>query len=154
MGIQNYFCSYRLSDGTKVKVHLYDTAGQEKYNAISEQYYKITDCCLLVYSIADKSSFLECKNYFNDCIKEKCKQNTKVVVLGNKTDLEDQREVSSEEGAGFALENNYIFMEASCLKNDNVANAFETLIETTNIESKKNPINLKNNKNKKKKCSC
>ena len=44
-------------------------------------------------------------------------------------------------------------MEASCLKNDNVAKAFETLIETTNIESKKNPINLKNNKNKKKKCS-
>ena len=58
--------------------------------------------------------------------------------MGNKTDLEDKREVKPEEGAAFALENDYIFMETSCLKNENVANAFETLIEITNIESKKN----------------
>ena len=69
---------------------------------------------------------------------EKCKPNTKVILLGNKTDLEEKRQVLPEEGAGFALENNYIFMETSCLKNSNVANAFEALIELTNIESKKN----------------
>ena len=69
---------------------------------------------------------------------EKCKPNTKVILLGNKTDLEEKRVVLPEEGAGFALENDYIFMETSCLKNSNVANAFEALIELTNIESKKN----------------
>ena len=58
--------------------------------------------------------------------------------MGNKTDLEDKREVKPEEGAAFALENNYIFMETSCLRNQNVPDAFETLIEITNIESKKN----------------
>ena len=75
---------------------------------------------------------------------EKCKPNTKVILLGNKTDLEEKREVLPEEGAGFALENDYIFMETSCLKNSNVANAFEALIELTNIESKKN-MNENNN---------
>ena len=59
------------------------------------------------------------------------------MLLGNKTDLENKREVSSDEGAGFALENDYIFMETSCFKNTNVANAFETLIEITNIEAKR-----------------
>lgn len=66
--------------------------------------------------------------------------------MGNKTDLEDKREVKPEEGAGFALENDYIFIETSCFKNKNVANAFETLIEITNIEAKKN-TNSKNNAN-------
>ena len=100
-------------------------------------YYKKANCCLLVYDITDKNSFEECKNYYNEGIKEKCKKGIKVIVLGNKTDLEENREVFPEEGAGFALENDYIFMETSCLKNDNVADAFETLIEMTNIESKK-----------------
>ena len=61
--------------------------------------------------------------------------------MGNKTDLEDQREVKPEEGAAFALENDYIFMETSYLKNENVANVFETLIEITKIELKKNKNN-------------
>ena len=65
------------------------------------------------------------------------------MLLGNKTDLEDQRKVPSEQGAAIALENDYIFMETSCLKNTNVSNAFETLIELTNIEAKKNNIALR-----------
>ena len=58
--------------------------------------------------------------------------------MKNKKDLEDKREVKPEEDVSFALENNYIFMETSCLRNQNVVDAFETLIEITNIESKKN----------------
>ena len=82
------------------------------------------------------------------------KKNIKVILLGNKTDLEEQREVSSDEGAGLALENDYIFMETSCMKNTNVSNAFETLIELTNIEEKKNQNLVINNKKKKKSICC
>ena len=101
-------------------------------------YYKKASCCLLVYDITNQNSFEECKHYYNEGIKEKCKKSIKVILLGNKTDLEDKREVSPEEGAGFALENDYIFMETSCLKNENVADAFSALIEMTNIDSKRN----------------
>ena len=138
IGTPNYFTSFKLSDGSLVNVHTYDTAGQENYKSLTENYYKKADCCLLVYDIANCESFKECKNYYNGCIKEKCKKNIKVMVLGNKTDLENERQVSSKEGADFAVENEYNFMETSCYKNTNVANAFETLIEITNIEAKKN----------------
>ena len=111
-----------------------DTAGQEVYKALVESYYKKADCCLLVYDITNKNSFLEIKNYYSKNIKEKCKPNIKVILLGNKTDLEN-REVSSKEGVDLSLEHNYTFMETSCLKNHNVADAFETLIEETNREA-------------------
>ena len=143
IGTPNYFTSYKLSDGTLVNVNTIDTAGQEQFKSLNENYYKKADCCLLVYDISKKASFEECKNYYNESILEKCKKNIKVILLGNKADLEDQREVPSEEAAGFALENDYIFMETSCLNGTNVSDAFETLIELTNIEAKKNNIDLR-----------
>ena len=162
MGFPNYFSTYKLSDGSLVNVNILDTAGQEKFKAVSESYYKRADCCLLVYDISNRKSFDECKNSYNINIKERCKKNVKVILLGNKTDLEENREIKPEEGAGLSLENDYIFMETSCLKNENVASAFETLIEMTNIEAKrshnnnKNPDNvkLKYQKTKKKACIC
>ena len=59
-------------------------------------------------------------------------------MLGNKTDLEDEREVSQEEGLALSKENQFVFMETSCVTNCNVSSAFETLIEMTNTEMKKN----------------
>ena len=141
-----------------------DTAGQERFKSINTSYYRKADCCLLVYDISNKYSFEQLKDYFIETIKEKCKKNIQIILLGNKTDLEDKRQVSSEEGANLALLNNYIFLETSCLKNENVADAFETLIEITNREAKKakngvnqNNISLTNEKKHKKKnekCAC
>ena len=141
-----------------------DTAGQERFKSINTSYYRKADCCLLVYDISDKYSFDQLKDYFIETIKEKCKKNIQIILLGNKTDLEDKRQVSAEEGANLALVNNYIFLETSCLKNKNVADAFETLIEITNREAKKaknvdnsNSMSFsidKKHKNKEDKCPC
>ena len=138
-----------------------DTAGEEKFRSINASYYRKADCCLLVYDISNRKSFEEIKNYYNQNIKEQCKKNIKIILLGNKTDLEDNREVPPEEGAQFALENDYVFMETSCLKNTNVANAFETLIELTRREIKRNYvkeekliISKKNKFNKKRRNFC
>ena len=121
-----------------------DTAGQEMFKSLVESYYRNADCCLLVYDITNEKSFLEIKNYYTPNIKEKCKKNIKVALLGNKTDLKDQRQVSSKEGADFALENNYTFMETSCVEYLNVSDAFESLVEETNIELQKNKVINKN----------
>ena len=80
-----------------------DTDGQEAYRAINASYCKKADCCLLVYDISNRQSFEECKNYYNEMIKEKCPNNVKVIVLGNKTDLEDKREVPLSEGSYLVL---------------------------------------------------
>jgi small GTP-binding protein len=158
IGLINFFTSYKLSDGSLANVHLLDTAGQEVYRSLSEQYYKKADCCLLVYSISDRRSFDECKNYYFPNILEKCRDNIKVIVLGNKTDLEGQRQVPSKEGSDFASENGFLFMETSCLKNENVADAFESLIEIANresIRSRNSNFGLgETETNQKKSCSC
>ena len=141
VGLPNFFSSYRLTDGSLVNVNILDTGGQEQYKSLNEQYYHKADCCLLVYDVTNRKSFEECKDYYNKNLIEKCKKNVKVILLGNKTDLKDKRVVLPEEGNGLALENDYMFMETSCLNNTNVSNAFETLIELTNIEAKKNKQN-------------
>ena len=125
------FSTYQLSDGSLVNIKILDTAGQEKFRSLSHQYYRDADGCLLVYDITERKSFDEIKNYFCEQIKEKCKKDIKIILLGNKTDLEENRKVTSEEGANFALDKGYTFMETSCLKNRNVADSFETLIELT-----------------------
>ena len=154
-GLPNYFSTYQLTDGSLVNVNILDTTGQEKFDALNESYYKKADCVLLVYDITNKKSFDKCKNYYNPKLRENCKKNIKVILLGNKADLNDNREIEPEEGAAFAVECNYIFMETSCLENTNVASAFATLIEITNIEAKKiqeNNIDLNTKKKKKSFC--
>ena len=128
-----------------------DTAGQERFKSINTSYYRKADCCLLVYDITDRHSFEELEDYFIAKIKEKCKGNIQIILLGNKTDLENEREVSADEGANLSLKNGYIFMETSCFKNTNVSDAFETLIEITNREAIKNKNQASSNENIQKK---
>ena len=146
VGFNEEVVNLQLSDGSLVNCRISDTAGQEKYRSLGKKYYNSADCCLLVYDITSKISFEEIKTFYIKEIKENCKKDIKVILLGNKTDLEGtERKVSPEEGANLALENGYIFMESSCAHNTNVADAFVTLIEKTNIEMRKNE-NINENK--------
>jgi small GTP-binding protein len=142
LGIDDQFQCVQLSDGSIIKLRVMDTAGQEKFNAINESYYKQADCCLLVYDITSMDSFKSIKNYYIKKIKEKCNNGLKVILLGNKTDLKDKRQVSDDNGKDLAEENGYMFMESSCKDNYNVSDAFTALVEMTN-----NEINKRNNNN-------
>ena len=96
---------------------------------------------MIVYDITDLHSFDECKSYCKDTISEKGKKDSKVMLVGNKADLEDERKISKEKGLEFAKENNYLFRETSCLNLDSVVEAFETLIiETFNIIKNKDDL--------------
>ncbi len=111
-----------------------DTCGQERFESLISIYYKEADCCLLVYDISSEKSFEKIKKHYIKKIKDNCNNIKKVVLLGNKTDLENERKISKEEGVKLALNNGYIFMETSCKDNYNVSDAFTTLIEMTNRE--------------------
>ena len=77
------------------------------------------------------------------------------MLLGNKSDKEDKREVSQKEGQDFAHSNNYdLFYETSCVKNENVSEAFENLIAISEMEEDPNNLTLKEKKTKKKKKKC
>ena len=117
-----------------MNVLIADTAGQEKLKALSNQYYQKADGVLLVYDITNQASFDEIKNYYSKQIKDRCKFGVKVLLLGNKTDLEDERKISPEMGVNYAVDNNFLFMEKKKIKNKNVAGCFETLIELTYLD--------------------
>ena len=129
--------TFQLSDGSIVNCFIYDTAGQERYKSLCESYYKKAEAILLVYDISNKKSFEIIKKYYCPKIKELCKKNIPVILLGNKADKEKERKVSLDEGVKFSNKENYTFKETSCLKNENVADAFETLIEMWNVEKSK-----------------
>jgi len=86
-----------------------------------------------------------------------CKSDIKVILLGNKSDLEYKREVSQEEGRNLAIENNYLFSEISCKENYNIDESFRKLIEITDkdIANKPKdsfPLKRKYIRKKRKKC--
>jgi GTPase SAR1 family protein len=119
------------------------THGQETYDSINRQYYQRADCCILVYDITNLESFNQCKTFYKQEIINNCKEGIKVILVGNKIDLEDERKVTTKQGTDFAKENGYYFKETSCEINLNVASVFETIIIMTNNDMKKsNQLNL------------
>jgi small GTP-binding protein len=151
VGMEYYPVTYKLSDGNVINVHIHDTCGQERFNAITESYYKKGDGILLVFDITSQKSFDKIKDYYVANIREKCKKNIPIILLGNKTDLDDKRVVSQEEAIDLAVNEEFVYKETSCLKNENVADAFETIIEIWNINNKqirKNKTATPENENK------
>ena len=151
VGIDDSFQVFRLTDGSLANIRIMDTSGQDKFDSLTSSFYKNADCCLLVYDITSKESFEKIKTYYIKKIKENRDKIVKVVLLGNKKDLEENRKVPVEDGIKLAEENEFIFMESSCYSNHNIVDAFTTLIEMTNselikIKRENNNIRLEINK--------
>ena len=138
-----YSETYELPDGSFVNCEIMDTGGQEVYDSQNRMYYRRADCCLLVYDITNKSSFDAIEQFYVKEISNYCKKDIQVILLGNKTDLDNKRVISKKEGTNLATKYNFCFKETSCVENSNVRDAFETLIIMTNTKMKKlGKINL------------
>ena len=113
----------------EIKVKIWDTAGQEKFKSISTQYIKNCDGILLIYAINNKKTFENIENWLNEIENKKKKNNIPLVLIGNKIDLEKEREVSFQEGEKLAQIYNMEFFECSAKDNINVNECFNCLIE-------------------------
>mmetsp|Transcript_17214 Transcript_17214/g.26588 ORF Transcript_17214/g.26588 Transcript_17214/m.26588 type:complete len:93 (-) Transcript_17214:276-554(-) len=91
----------KLPDSTSVKVQIWDTAGQESFRSITRSYYRGSICALLVYDVTRRESFNNLSRWLAD-MKESSYSKMVIVLVGNKTDLVSEREVSAEEGQRFA----------------------------------------------------
>ena len=107
----------------KVRIQIWDTAGQEAYRSITRSYYKSAACVFIVYDISDKKSFIDVDLWLKDC-RDICFKDVLIYLIGNKNDLEDKREVTQEEAQQFADENNLIFFETSALTGNNIEKVF------------------------------
>ena len=110
-----------------VKVQIWDTAGEERYRSITNAYYKGAKGSLLFYDITNKKSFENVEKWISD-LKANADEDISMILLGNKTDLEDKRVVTTEEGKNKAEFYNLTFMETSALNGNNIQEAFNELI--------------------------
>ena len=125
-------------DEKKVKMQIWDTAGQERFKNIIASYYRGAHGILLIYDVTDKDSFKNLSNWLIE-IEKNANKNVLKVLIGNKTDLEDKRVISYNQGKEFADTYGLKFVETSAKKNVNVSEAFETLgreIMAANVDKK------------------
>jgi len=112
-----------------VKFHIWDTAGQEKFKSLTRNYYRNAAGALVVYDITRRESFNNIVKWLEE-VKEHCNTEVAVVLIGNKCDLEEERQVSYKEGETLANENNMLFLETSAKLAQNVEQAFIKTGET------------------------
>ena len=107
----------------KFRLQIWDTAGQENYRSITRAYYKNSVCAILVYDISNRESFEHISNWVEDCTAQSPKT-VFMVLVGNKSDLNEYRQVTFEEGKEMAKKNNMIFLETSAKTGENVEKIF------------------------------
>ncbi|TVU30865.1 hypothetical protein EJB05_22512, partial [Eragrostis curvula] len=125
-------------DHKSVKAQIWDTAGQERYRAVTSAYYRGALGALLVYDITKRQSFDHIPRWLEE-LRGHADKNIVIMLVGNKSDLEEERAVSTEDAKEFAEKENLFFLETSALQATNVENAFQTVLtEIFKIHSKKN----------------
>src|SRR5271156_3099641 len=123
--------SYRkqcVIDDEVALLDVLDTAGQEEYSAMREQYMRTGEGFLLVYSITSKQSFEEIMTFQQQILRVKDKDYFPIIVVGNKCDLEGERQVSRQEGESLARSFGCRFIETSAKSRINVDMAFYDLV--------------------------
>lgn len=110
-------------EGTIIKLHMWDTAGLESFAALTSSYYRGACAALVVYDVTCRDSFLHVQRWLQ-LAREHCNQHLAVVLVGNKADIQQRREVSPQEGMQFAQANELMFMETSATTGQNVEEAF------------------------------
>ena len=127
-----------------VKYYIWDTAGQEKFNAITKNYYRNIAGGIIIYDVTDRRSFNRV-NYWLEQIKENSSQELNIhkmpiLLFGNKIDQYQNRKVYTEEGQALADEHNIEFLEGSVLNNININNIFDLLGEQIYVDFVKKNI--------------
>eukprot|EP01156_Anaeramoeba_ignava_P021046 Anaeramoba_ignava/c18061_g1_i2.p1 GENE.c18061_g1_i2~~c18061_g1_i2.p1 ORF type:complete len:256 (+),score=109.22 c18061_g1_i2:123-890(+) len=113
---------------TLIKAQIWDTAGQERYDSVTKSYYRGAIGALVVYDITNHITF-EHSNKWITAVKENSHPNILILLVGNKIDLKEKRQVTHDEGKKFAEENGLAFIETSALDSTNVEEAFLTILE-------------------------
>ncbi|OMJ19944.1 Ras-like protein 1 [Smittium culicis] len=123
--------SYRkqcLIDEENAMLDVLDTAGQEEYSAMREQYMRTGEGFLLVYSITSRSSFEEIPTFQQQILRVKDRDSFPIIICANKCDLESERQVSTQEGKDMAKNFGCPFLETSAKTRTNVDEAFFVLV--------------------------
>ncbi|KAI9491615.1 ras-related protein rab-6A-like protein [Zychaea mexicana] len=113
-------------DDRTIRLQLWDTAGQERFRSLIPSYIRDSSVCVVVYDITNRNSFAHTTKWIDDVRAERG-TDVIIVLVGNKTDLNDKRRVSVEEGEKKAREYNIMFIETSAKVGYNVKSLFRKI---------------------------
>jgi len=110
-------------DGTTVKLQIWDTAGQERFRTITSSYYRGAHGIIVVYDITNQETFNNVHKWLQEIDRYAC-ENVHKLLVGNKSDLVNERKVQTEQAQDFANSLNLTFLETSAKNSSNVEDAF------------------------------
>merc|ERR1740125_55610 len=126
-------------DGKTVKLQIWDTAGQERFRTITSAYYRGADGIIMVYDVTSSESFEHVEEWLSE-VDRYANENTAKLLVGNKADLIEEKQVSQETAQSFADKLGISFLETSAKTATNVDAAFLTmaqeLIKTRDVKPK------------------
>ena len=146
-------------DNKKIKLQIWDTAGQDRFKSITSSYYRGAHGIILVYDITDNDSFRNIEKWLGDIERYGLKDVNKLLI-GNKCDLTEKRVVEYEKGKQLANDLNIIFIETSAKDSTNINDAFIIMTNEIKKHASSNkitstPSTLINSKETNhKKCDC
>ena len=120
-------------EGVPVRLQVWDTAGQERFRTLSKQLFRGAKGIVLVFDITNKKSFDQL-NYWINSFESYGVREEGVLIIGNKSDLEEQREVKTKDAQSIASDHSYNFIETSAKNGTNVNEAFSMLAREIHIQ--------------------
>lgn len=133
--------SCELKNGDVYTIQIWDTAGQESFRSVTRAYYKATAIAMIVYDISNQQSFENIEKWVQD-VSENAAKDIELILIGNKSDLEDQRKVPYEEGKKLAEKYNMSFYETSAKNGSNIVDSFYQSLENIRNKIMNNTVNL------------
>jgi len=128
IGLDYRLKSMTLKSGKNVKVQIWDTAGQDRFRAITKNYYKGAHGIILIYDVTNQLSFDNVSNWINQ-IKEEASDKVTIFLVGNKIDDVENRKIQTESGKNLAENFQLQFYETSAKTGENVEKTFQALVE-------------------------
>eukprot|EP00939_MAST-03C_sp_MAST-3C-sp1_P003862 g3862.t1 len=120
-------------DGIAIKYQIWDTAGQEKYRSLAPMYYRGAAAAIIVYDITRKTSFDKLKDWVHE-LQNYGPRDIVIIIVGNKVDLEERREVLTESASMYAKRIGALFLETSSKTDTNVSKVFVQISTRLNLE--------------------
>ena len=126
----DYYSKVEAINNQTINIKLWDTAGQERFKALTQNYFRNAEGVLLTFDVTNTDSFNNLKDWIGSIKTNMESKNIflPLIIVGNKIDMEDAREINKEDAEKFVSDNNYKYFETSAKTGEGVDDAIRDLV--------------------------